>query len=74
MLSELGLVLSTHRLTEGCSGQGVGVVLAEVAAAAGQDVFVELHLGPAVITSHPRIVAPAARACQAPAIDELFGV
>jgi len=54
-------------------GQGVGVVLAEVAAA-GQGVFVELHLRPAVITSHPRIVAPAARACQAPAIDELFGV
>jgi hypothetical protein len=49
------------------------VVLAEVAAA-GQGVFVELHLGPAVITSHPRIVAPAARACQAPAVDELFGV
>jgi hypothetical protein len=49
------------------------VVLAEVAAAAGQGVFVELHLGPAVITSHPRIVALAARACQAPAIDELFG-
>jgi hypothetical protein len=46
------------------------VVLAEVAAAAGQGVFVELHLGPAVITSHPRIVAPAARVCQAPAIDE----
>jgi hypothetical protein len=45
------------------------MVLAEVAAAAGQGVFVELHLGPAVITSHPRIVAPAARACQAPAID-----
>ena len=55
-------------------GQDVGVVLAQVAAAAGQDVFVDLHLGPAVITSHPRIVAPAARACQAPAIDELFGV
>jgi hypothetical protein len=50
------------------------VVLAQDAAAARQDVFVELHLGPAVITSHPRIVAPAARACQAPAIDELFGV
>src|SRR5580692_12316166 len=50
-------------------GQGVGVVLAEVAAAAGQGVFVSPHLGPAVITSHPRIVAPAARACQAPAID-----
>ncbi len=46
------------------------MVLAEVAAAAGQGVFVELHLGPAVITSHPRIVAQAARACQAPAIDE----
>jgi hypothetical protein len=50
------------------------VVLAQDAAAAGQGVFVELHLGPAVITSHPRIVAPAARACQAPAIDELSGV
>ena len=44
------------------------MVLAEVAAAAGQGVFVELHLGPAVITSHPRIVAPAARACQAPGL------
>src|SRR6516225_7696333 len=33
------------------------MVLAQVAAAAGQGVFVELHLGPAVITSHPRIVA-----------------
>jgi len=33
------------------------LVLAQVAAAAGQDVFVELHLGPAVITSHPRTVA-----------------
>ena len=45
------------------------MVLAEVAAAAGQGVFVELHLGPAdAITSHPRIVAPAARACQAPGL------
>ena len=33
------------------------VVLAQDAAAAGQDVFVELHLGPAVITSYPRTVA-----------------
>jgi hypothetical protein len=44
------------------------VVLAEVAAAAGQGVLVSLHLDPAVITSHPRIVAPAARACQAPGL------
>jgi hypothetical protein len=60
---------------EGGRGPGVVVVLAQdAAAAAGQGVFVELHLGPAVITSHPRIFAPAAGACQAPAIDELFGV
>jgi hypothetical protein len=59
---------------EGGRGPGVEVVLAQDAAAAGQGVFVELHLGPAVITSHPRIVAPAAGACQAPAIDALFGV
>ena len=50
------------------------MVLAEDAAAAGQGVLVSLHLRPAVIISHPRIVAPAARARQAPAIDELFGV
>jgi hypothetical protein len=58
---------------EGGRGPGVEVVLAQDAAA-GHGVFVELHLGPAVITSHPRIVAPAAGACQAPAIDALFGV
>ena len=50
------------------------MVLAEVAAAAGQGVLVQLHLRPAVITSQPRFVAPEAGACQAPAIDGLSGV
>ncbi len=59
---------------EGGRGPGVGVVLAQDAAAAGQGVFVEPHLGPAVITGHPGIVPPAARVGQAPAISELFGV
>lgn len=35
-------------------GQGIGVVLAQPAAA-GQGVFVQLHLGRAVITSHPAL-------------------
>ena len=43
-------------------GQGVRVVLAQDAAAAGQGVFVELHLGPAVITSHPAL-SPRRRVC-----------
>jgi len=51
---------------EGGRGPGVVVVLAQDAAAAGQGIFVELHLGPAVITSHPRIFTPAAGACQVP--------